>query len=87
MNSFPNVVYGQEILSNFSSISYCILSSASELTIASFQWVDDIGGVDSLGDKLLSQRKGDELPIFVPPEVSSQTTLFLVCKLHLILIL
>ncbi|KAJ8444888.1 hypothetical protein Cgig2_015234 [Carnegiea gigantea] len=39
------------------------------------KWVDDIGGVDSLGDKLLSQRKGDELPIFVPPEQNFEALL------------
>lgn len=39
------------------------------------KWVDDIGGVDSLGDKLLSQRKGKELPVFVPPEQNVEALL------------
>lgn len=39
------------------------------------KWVDDIGGVDSLGAKLLSQRKGDELPLFVPPKQNFEALL------------
>lgn len=34
-----------------------------------FQWVDDIGGVEKLGEKLLRRRKNEKLPTFTPPEV------------------
>ncbi|ONI16567.1 hypothetical protein PRUPE_3G107000 [Prunus persica] len=32
------------------------------------KWVEDIGGVQSLGDKLLKRRKNDNLPVFTPPK-------------------
>ncbi|KAH9614407.1 hypothetical protein KSS87_008865 [Heliosperma pusillum] len=32
------------------------------------KWVEDIGGAETLGAKLLRQRKGEKLPVFVPPE-------------------
>lgn len=35
-----------------------------------WQWVDDIGGVENLGNKLLRRRKDEKLPVFVPPKVS-----------------
>lgn len=40
------------------------------LTASSLQWVDDIGGVKNLGNKLLKRRKDEELPVFTPPEVN-----------------
>lgn len=43
-------------------LNYC-------LTVVSLQWIDDIGGVDNLGSKLLKLKKDDELPVFTPPEV------------------
>nr|AAZ41846.1 Rubisco activase 2 [Mesembryanthemum crystallinum] len=39
------------------------------------KWVDDIGGIDNLGAKLLQLRKGDELPVFVPPEQNVEALL------------
>lgn len=35
------------------------------------QWVDDIGGIENLGKKLLGKQKDEKLPVFVPPEVST----------------
>ncbi|CBI25238.3 unnamed protein product, partial [Vitis vinifera] len=32
------------------------------------KWVDDIGGVENLGNKLLRRRKDEKLPVFVPPK-------------------
>nr|CAB3486031.1 unnamed protein product [Digitaria exilis] len=32
------------------------------------QWVDQIGGHEKLGEKLLKQKKGDKLPTFIPPK-------------------
>ncbi|KAF2323062.1 hypothetical protein GH714_033072 [Hevea brasiliensis] len=33
------------------------------------KWIDDIGGVENLGDTLLKRRKNEELPVFTPPRV------------------
>ncbi|XP_043817532.1 ribulose bisphosphate carboxylase/oxygenase activase, chloroplastic isoform X2 [Manihot esculenta] len=33
------------------------------------KWIDDIGGVEKLGDTLLKRRKNEELPVFNPPTV------------------
>ena len=35
------------------------------------QWVDQIGGHEKLGEKLLKQKKGEKLPTFIPPKVFS----------------
>ncbi|KAJ4958401.1 hypothetical protein NE237_025512 [Protea cynaroides] len=32
------------------------------------KWVNDIGGFENLGEKLLKQRKDDKLPTFIPPK-------------------
>ncbi|KAJ7962715.1 ribulose bisphosphate carboxylase/oxygenase activase, chloroplastic [Quillaja saponaria] len=32
------------------------------------KWIDDIGGIESLGNKLLKRRKNESLPVFTPPE-------------------
>ncbi|KAK2651815.1 hypothetical protein Ddye_011671 [Dipteronia dyeriana] len=32
------------------------------------KWIDDIGGVENLGCKLLKQKKDEKLPVFTPPE-------------------
>ncbi|KAA8542024.1 hypothetical protein F0562_023176 [Nyssa sinensis] len=32
------------------------------------KWIDDIGGVENLGNKLLKRRKDEKLPAFVPPK-------------------
>ena len=34
-----------------------------------FQWVNDIGGYEQLGEKLLKKKKRDKLPTFTPPKV------------------
>ncbi|PQQ07318.1 ribulose bisphosphate carboxylase/oxygenase activase chloroplastic [Prunus yedoensis var. nudiflora] len=38
-------------------------------------WVEDIGGVQSLGDKLLKRRKNDNLPAFTPPKQTIEALL------------
>lgn len=52
------------------------------LTASSLQWIDDIGGVENLGNKLLKPRKDKELPVFTPPEVNCSLCYF---KIHLVL--
>lgn len=49
----------------------------AEHIIVSFtlQWVDQIGGHEKLGEKLLKQKKGDKLPTFIPPKVISPSSL------------
>ncbi|XP_057457786.1 ribulose bisphosphate carboxylase/oxygenase activase, chloroplastic isoform X1 [Lotus japonicus] len=32
------------------------------------KWVDDIGGVENFGSKILKRRKDQNLPVFIPPE-------------------
>ena len=39
------------------------------LTPFPLQWIEDIGGVEKLGHKLLRQRKNEELAEFTPPQV------------------
>ncbi|KAK9714260.1 hypothetical protein RND81_06G082400 [Saponaria officinalis] len=39
------------------------------------KWVADIGGAETLGSKLLKQRKGEKLPVFVPPEQNIEALL------------
>ncbi|XP_022154094.1 ribulose bisphosphate carboxylase/oxygenase activase, chloroplastic isoform X1 [Momordica charantia] len=39
------------------------------------KWVDDIGGVEKLGDKLLKRRKNEKLPTFTPPEQTMEALL------------
>ncbi|XP_023004209.1 ribulose bisphosphate carboxylase/oxygenase activase, chloroplastic [Cucurbita maxima] len=39
------------------------------------KWVDDIGGMEKLGEKLLKRRKNEELPTFTPPEQTMDTLL------------
>ncbi|KAM7471604.1 hypothetical protein LguiA_009787 [Lonicera macranthoides] len=36
-------------------------------------WVDDIGGIECLGKKLLKRRKDENLPVFVPPKTIFST--------------
>ncbi|WRX26079.1 hypothetical protein QQP08_018566 [Theobroma cacao] len=33
------------------------------------KWIEDIGGVEKLGHKLLRRRKNEELPVYTPPKV------------------
>ncbi|XP_039817897.1 ribulose bisphosphate carboxylase/oxygenase activase, chloroplastic-like isoform X4 [Panicum virgatum] len=35
---------------------------------AILEWVDQIGGHEKLGEKLLKQKKGEKLPTFIPPK-------------------
>ncbi|KAL4593830.1 hypothetical protein ACB092_M010400 [Castanea dentata] len=37
------------------------------------KWIDEIGGVEKLGDKLLRRKKNEKLPVFTPPKVSNQS--------------
>ena len=54
------------------------MTHAHLLSNSSFwQWVDDIGGVENLGNKLLKKKKDEKLPVFVPPEVSILNEIFL----------
>ncbi|KAA0058685.1 hypothetical protein IC582_002377 [Cucumis melo] len=39
------------------------------------KWVDDIGGVEKLGEKLLRRRKNEKLPTFTPPEQTLEALL------------
>ncbi|KGN45193.1 ribulose bisphosphate carboxylase/oxygenase activase, chloroplastic [Cucumis sativus] len=39
------------------------------------KWVDDIGGVEKLGEKLLRRRKSEKLPTFTPPEQTLEALL------------
>ncbi|GMI91702.1 hypothetical protein like AT1G73110 [Hibiscus trionum] len=39
------------------------------------KWVEDIGGVEKLGNKLLRRRKDEELPVFTPPEQTVEALL------------
>lgn len=39
------------------------------LILFHLQWINDIGGYESLGEKLLKPRKDDKIPTFVPPKV------------------
>ncbi|KAF7843168.1 ribulose bisphosphate carboxylase/oxygenase activase, chloroplastic [Senna tora] len=32
------------------------------------QWIDDIGGVENFGKKILSRKKDNNLPVYTPPE-------------------
>ncbi|KAH9314365.1 hypothetical protein KI387_022992, partial [Taxus chinensis] len=32
------------------------------------KWVEDIGGAEKLGEKLVRRRKDDALPAFIPPK-------------------
>lgn len=39
------------------------------------KWVDDCGGVENLGVTLFKRRKGEKLPVFVPPEQNVEALL------------
>ncbi|XP_050235257.1 ribulose bisphosphate carboxylase/oxygenase activase, chloroplastic [Mercurialis annua] len=39
------------------------------------KWVDDIGGVENLGNKLLKRRKNETLPVFTPPKQTLEALL------------
>ncbi|OMO70522.1 ATPase, AAA-type, core [Corchorus capsularis] len=39
------------------------------------KWIEDIGGVEELGHKLVSRRKNEELPVFTPPEQTVEALL------------
>lgn len=39
------------------------------LILFHLQWINDIGGYENLGEKLLKARKDDKIPTFVPPKV------------------
>ncbi|XP_019447637.1 PREDICTED: ribulose bisphosphate carboxylase/oxygenase activase, chloroplastic [Lupinus angustifolius] len=39
------------------------------------KWVDEIGGVENLGNKLIRRRKDESLPVFIPPEQTVEALL------------
>ncbi|KAK4748298.1 hypothetical protein SAY87_014884 [Trapa incisa] len=39
------------------------------------KWIDDIGGIEILGTKLLKRRKSEELPVFTPPQQTVEALL------------
>ncbi|KAI8529321.1 hypothetical protein RHMOL_Rhmol12G0216200 [Rhododendron molle] len=39
------------------------------------KWIDDIGGVENLGNKLLNRRKDEKLPAYVPPKQTMEALL------------
>ncbi|KAB1214475.1 Ribulose bisphosphate carboxylase/oxygenase activase, chloroplastic [Morella rubra] len=39
------------------------------------KWIDDIGGVEKLGDKLLRRKKTEKLPAFTPPKQTVEALL------------
>ncbi|KAK9901915.1 hypothetical protein M0R45_001849 [Rubus argutus] len=39
------------------------------------KWIDDIGGVESLGNKLLKRKKNDKLPVYTPPKQTVEALL------------
>ncbi|XP_062007845.1 ribulose bisphosphate carboxylase/oxygenase activase, chloroplastic [Rosa rugosa] len=39
------------------------------------KWIDDIGGVESLGNKLVKRRKDDNLPVYTPPKQTMEALL------------
>ncbi|KAF7125099.1 hypothetical protein RHSIM_Rhsim12G0182900 [Rhododendron simsii] len=39
------------------------------------KWIDDIGGVENLGNKLLNRRKDEKLPVYVPPKQTMEALL------------
>lgn len=39
------------------------------LTPFLFQWIEDNGGIEKMGHKLIRRRKNEELPEFTPPQV------------------
>ncbi|KAJ4837573.1 hypothetical protein Tsubulata_014329 [Turnera subulata] len=39
------------------------------------KWVEDVGGVEKLGDKLLKRKKNEELPVFTAPEQTLEALL------------
>ncbi|XP_050289110.1 ribulose bisphosphate carboxylase/oxygenase activase, chloroplastic isoform X2 [Quercus robur] len=39
------------------------------------KWIDEIGGVQKLGDKLLRRKKNEKLPVFTPPKQTVEALL------------
>ncbi|KAF5451510.1 hypothetical protein F2P56_026614 [Juglans regia] len=39
------------------------------------KWIDEIGGVEKLGDKLLTRKKNEKLPTFTPPKQTIEALL------------
>ncbi|KAK4269537.1 hypothetical protein QN277_022681 [Acacia crassicarpa] len=39
------------------------------------KWIDDIGGIENFGKKILSKRKDNSLPVFIPPEQTVEALL------------
>ncbi|KAL6972931.1 hypothetical protein U1Q18_027105 [Sarracenia purpurea var. burkii] len=39
------------------------------------KWIDDIGGIENLGNKLLKRRKDEKLPVYVPPTQTMEALL------------
>ncbi|TYJ34187.1 hypothetical protein E1A91_A05G152000v1 [Gossypium mustelinum] len=37
------------------------------------KWIEDIGGIEILGNKLLRRKKNEELPVYTPPQVMNKS--------------
>ncbi|KAJ1405862.1 P-loop containing nucleoside triphosphate hydrolase [Sesbania bispinosa] len=82
VDTFPNQEY--PALITFSAFKYYFILYLKQLTFfiyristedrvwkpscLTYQWIDDVGGAESLGNKLLKRRKDQDLPVFIPPE-------------------
>lgn len=63
---------GYHVLSNLESIAVPhgkIVCNFLNLPMDVLQWVDEIGGPEKLGQKLLQRKKDEPLPTFVAPKV------------------
>lgn len=73
-------VFGTVDQYHFNSLPGYKLYFSSNLAFCFYlQWVNDIGGYEKLGEKLLKGRKDGKLPIFIPPKVFY---FFHHCNLH-----
>ncbi|XP_012444337.1 ribulose bisphosphate carboxylase/oxygenase activase, chloroplastic [Gossypium raimondii] len=39
------------------------------------KWIEDIGGIENLGNKLLGRKKNEELPVYTPPQQTVEALL------------
>ena len=60
---------GYHILSNMVPYGKTVCSFLNLLIHVLLQWVDEIGGAEKLGQKLLQRKKEEPLPTFVAPKV------------------
>nr|KYP50422.1 hypothetical protein KK1_027787 [Cajanus cajan] len=72
VNTFPNqgthlVLYFSFILL-FTALDFYGALRSRTYDRSILKWIDDIGGVENFGNKLLKRRKDQSLPVFIPPE-------------------